>query len=196
VPGQLRGKPVVISGPSGAGKTTVLRRVFEQCRVPLARSVSATTRPPRPGEIDGRDYHFLTADEFFKRQKRGDFVECFQVFGHTYWYGTLRSEVTAGLNAGNWVILEIDVHGAMAVVEQYADAITIFLRPSSPAELERRLRGRGTETEEAVARRLAQADAELALAKNYKFQVINDNLDLAVQEICEILTQDWERSRI
>ena len=87
---------MVVSGPSGAGKTTVLRRVLQSCRVPLAASVSATTRPPRPGEIDGVDYHFLTPEEFDRRRRNGEFIECFQVFEEDDWYGTLRSEVTAG----------------------------------------------------------------------------------------------------
>lgn len=187
---------MVISGPSGAGKTSVMRQVFEQCRVPLARSVSATTRPPRPGETDGRDYHFLTKEDFWERRKRGEFVECFEVFGQTYWYGTLWAEVTTGLNAGKWVVLEIDVHGALAVMEQFADAISIFVRPSSAEELERRLRGRGTETDEAIRRRLAHAESELAMAGRYQYQVINDDLDQAVRDICDILTQDWERSRV
>ena len=114
------------------------------------RSVSATTRPPRNGEIDGVDYHFVSDDEFQRRRKRGDFLECFQVFGHGYWYGTLWSEVTTGLAAGKWVVLEIDVQGAQAVMERFPEAMTIFLRPRSREELEHRLRGRGTETEEAL----------------------------------------------
>ena len=129
-----RGRLVVVSGPSGAGKTTVLRRVLRSCRVPLAASVSATTRPPRPGETDGLDYHFLTPEEFDRRRRNGDFIECFQVFEEDDWYGTLRSEVNAGLGAGKWVVLNIDVHGAMAVMEQFPDAITIFVRPSSLEE--------------------------------------------------------------
>ena len=131
-----RGRLVVVSGPSGAGKTTVLRRVLQSCRVPLAASVSATTRPPRPGETDGVDYHFLTPEEFDRRRRNGDFIECFQVFEEDDWYGTLRSEVNAGLRAGKWVVLNIDVHGAMAVMEQFPDAITIFVRPGSLDELE------------------------------------------------------------
>ena len=185
---------MVVSGPSGAGKTTVMRRVFETCRVPLVHSVSATSRPPRPGEIDGVDYHFVTNEEFQSLRQRGEFVECFEVFGQTYWYGTLRSEVTTGLTRGKWVVLEIDVQGALAVMEQYADAVSIFLRPSSREELERRLRGRGTETEEAIRRRLAQADRELAAADRYQHQVINDDMDQAVRDICDILTSQWERS--
>ncbi len=187
-----RGKLIVVSGPSGAGKTTVLRRLFQSAPVPLKASVSATTRPPRPGERDGVDYHFLTEEEFNRRRQRGEFLECFEVFGRGYWYGTLWSEVTPSLEAGRWVLLEIDVQGAVAVMERYPQAITIFIRPSSLEELERRLRGRGTESEEAVQRRLGQARRELALADRYDYQVINDDVDQAVREICHILTQTGE----
>ncbi len=191
VPGRL----VVVSGPSGAGKTSVMRQVYQSCPVPLRRSVSATTRPPRSGETDGRDYHFLSDDEFRLRRQRGEFLECCQVFDRECWYGTLRSEVAPGLTAGKWVVLEIDVQGALAVMEQFPEAITIFLRPGTREELERRLRGRGTETDESIRRRLARADRELALAGRYRYQVINDRLDQAVQEICGILTTEWEKSR-
>jgi guanylate kinase len=176
------------------GKTSVMREVYRASRVPLVRSVSATTRPPRPDETDGVDYHFLTNGEFASRRKRGDFIECFEVFGQTYWYGTLWSEVTTGLNARKWVVLEIDVQGALAVVERFPTTITIFLRPGSHAELERRLRGRGTETEQSIRCRLAQAEHELAQANRYRYQVINDDMDQAVRDICEILTREWESS--
>jgi guanylate kinase len=189
------GRLVVVSGPSGAGKTTLLGRVLECCELPLVRSVSATTRPPRPGETDGVDYHFLTPDLFREYLRRGEFLECYEVFNRGYWYGTLRSEVTAGLAAGRWVVLNVDVNGALAVMEQFADAITIFVRPSSMDELERRLRDRGTETEEAIRRRLAQARHELTLAERYRWQVINDDIDQAVNEICTILTNQWETDR-
>ena len=112
MPATSQGKLVVVSGPSGAGKTSVMQRVFAACRLPLVRSVSVTTRPPRNGETDGVDYHFVSDDEFQERRKRGEFLECFEVFGHGYWYGTLWSEVTTGLAAGKWVVLEIDVQGA------------------------------------------------------------------------------------
>ena len=186
-----RGRLVVVSGPSGAGKTTVMKRVFERSDLPLVRSVSATTRPPRPGERDGVDYHFLTEEEFAVRQKRGDFLESVQVFGRSHWYGTLRSEVTTGLAAGKWVVLEIDVQGARAAAAEYPDAITIFIQPSSPAVLERRLRGRATETEEALGRRLERARWELAQAPGYRAIVINDDLDRAVEEICDILNREF-----
>lgn len=185
----------MVSGPSGAGKTSVMRRVYQSCRIPLTPSVSVTTRPPRPGECDGADYHFVTQEQFDALRRMGSLLECFEVFGRGYWYGTPKSEVTTGLAAGKWIVLEIDVHGAQAVMEQFADAITIFLRPSSREELERRLRGRNTETEEAIQRRLAQADHELALADRYRYQVINDDLDRAVQDVCGILTREWEKSQ-
>jgi guanylate kinase len=186
------GKLIIVSGPSGSGKTTVLRGVFERFdgRQILATSVSATTRPPRPGEVDGVDYHFLTKEDFDLRRQGGEFIECFEVFGRGHWYGTLKSEVSTGLEAGKWVVLEIDVQGAMDVMQSYPDATTIFVLPDSVEELQRRLRGRGTETEEAVQRRLQQANSEMALAGQYGHQIVNDDLDRAIQEICDILTQE------
>ncbi len=184
-----------MSGPSGVGKTTVMQRVFERRPVPLVESVSATTRPPRPGETSGVDYHFLAKQEFELRRQRGEFIECFEVFGRGHWYGTLRGEVTSGLDAGKWVVLNIDVQGALHVMSHHDDAVTIFVRPASIEQLEERLRGRGTETEEAIRRRLDQAQRELALADRYRYQVVNDDLDQAVQQICDILTQELEAHR-
>ena len=195
IPPSATGRLVIVSGPSGAGKTSVLRRVFEAATVPLLPSVSATTRPPRPDEVDGVDYHFFSPQEFNTRCEGGEFLESFEVFARGYWYGTLKTEVTSGLAAGKWVVLEIDVHGATAVMEQYPNAIPIFIQPSSIEELKRRLRGRGTETEEAIRRRLAQANEELRFAKRYRHQVINDDMDLAVQEICDILNREAEADR-
>jgi guanylate kinase len=184
------GKLVVISGPSGAGKTTVLREVFQRATVPLVASVSATTRRPRPGEVSDVDYHFLTPEEFARRRERGEFLECCEVYGRGDWYGTLRGEVAPRLADGKWVVLEIDVQGTLSVLRQYPDAVTIFLRPSSMAELERRLRERGTETEEALSRRLAVAAEELKFIDRYRYQVINDDVEQAVAELCRILTPE------
>jgi guanylate kinase len=184
-----RGRIVVISGPSGAGKTTLLKKLFE--RLPrLVPSVSATTRPPRPGERDGADYHFLTRGEFEARRARGDFLETCEVYGHGHWYGTLLEAVTTSLEAGKWVVLEIDVEGTMAVLRHYPNAITIFVCPESLQELERRLRGRGTESDAAIERRLEVARRELSCAPKYQYQVLNDDVDRAVQEISDILTRN------
>jgi guanylate kinase len=184
-----QGKLVIISGPSGAGKSTVLERVLEECSLPLTLSVSATTRQPRPGEIDGVNYHFITKEEFLQRREAGEFLEWKEVFGRGDYYGSQRKAVTAGLSAGKWVVLEIDVEGAMMVLESYPEAITIFIHPGSAEELERRLRDRGTETEETIQRRLEVASNEMKVGSSYKHQVVNETIDRAVQEICDILTR-------
>lgn len=177
----------MVSGPSGAGKSTVVRRLLARSPVPLARSVSATTRRPRPGETDGVDYHFLSDAEFARRRREDAFVECFQVFGGEDWYGTLRGEVEPRLAAGKSALLEIDVQGAAAVLRQYPDAITFFVDAGSAEELERRLRGRETESEEAIRTRLAQARNELEAAGWYQHRIVNDDVDRVVEEMSAIL---------
>ncbi len=181
-----RGRLVIISGPSGAGKSTVVRQLLQQCPLPLMLSVSATTRPPRPAEQDGIDYHFLSEQEFRQRRDTDDFLEWKEVFGRGHLYGTLRSQTEAGLASGKWVVLEIDVEGALTVLHQHGDAITVFLHSGSMEELERRLRTRGTESEESVQRRLDVARREMACRDRYRYEVINDTVDRAVQEICDI----------
>lgn len=183
-----RGKLVIISGPSGAGKSTVVRELLK-CSLPLRLSVSATTRKPREGEQDGVHYHFLSHDEFGRRRARGDFLECKEVFRHGDWYGTLKSEVEAGFAEGKMVVLEIDVEGALQVLQERPDAITIFIDPGSREELERRLRTRATESEEAIRRRLEVAERELEQAHRYQYHVVNETVPQAVQEICQILRQ-------
>lgn len=187
--GPKPGKLLVLSGPSGAGKSTVLDALLARYPGRLRLAVSATTRAPRPGEIDGEDYHFISPEEFQRRRHRGEFVECFEVYGGGHWYGTLHSEVGPSLEAGKWVILEIDVQGAGAVLDAYPDAETMFLQPSSLAELERRLRSRGTESEEAIARRLGVAKREFEAAGSYRHQVINDSVEDAVESIVSILDE-------
>ncbi len=185
------GQLVVISGPSGAGKTTILCDLLARFGDSLALSVSATTREPRAGEQDGKDYWFLSPEEFQRRREAGDFLECFEVFGRGHWYGTLRSQVTPSLERGKWVVLEIDVDGTRAVLDRLADAVTVFVRPSSVEELERRLRRRATEPEEAIERRLEVARRELSLASLYQHQIVNDRdaVKQAVDQISEILIQ-------
>lgn len=186
---------LIFSGPSGAGKTTVLRGVVEQSDLDLRMSVSATTRPPRPGEQDGVDYHFLDNDAFQKRRKAGDFLECFEVFGRGYWYGTLKETVSASLEAGQWVVLEIDVQGRAKVVEHYPDAITFFVRPESLEVLEQRLRDRGTENEETIERRLEVARHEWPFGKAYTYEIINHNIDQSVDLVCSKLNELATKSK-
>src|SRR5262245_46808405 len=176
---------VVVSGPSGAGKSTVVRELLESCALPLHLSVSATTRQPRRGEIEGEDYFFLTPEQFALRRANNEFLECKEYAGN--WYGTLQSQVSSGLAEGKWVLLEIDVEGTMAVLEKHPEALTIFVHSGSVEELERRLRLRNTESEEALARRLATARRELAKKDRYRYEVINRDVPTAVREVCEIL---------
>jgi guanylate kinase len=187
VNGSAPGKLVIISGPSGAGKSTVVGRLLAECDLPLQLSVSATTRQPRPGEVDGKDYHFLARDQFLARRDNQEFLEWQEVFDCGDYYGTLRRTVTAGVNAGKWVVLEIDVEGAMTVIESHQDAITIFLHPGSMAELERRLRERDTDSDDSIARRMEVARHEMTFKERYKFDVQNNTVDQAVADVCSIL---------
>lgn len=185
---------VVLSGPSGSGKTTIVERLLAESPVRLVKSVSATTRNPRKHEVDGEDYYFLTPEEFTSRRARDEFLECAEVHGTGNWYGTLKSEISRARELGGWALLEIDVQGARQIMRRYPQALTVFLRTSSEAEYEKRLRGRGTEVEDVIRRRLANARNELQHAPEYQFQVVNDDLDQAVREIIHIITT-WEAKR-
>ena len=183
---------VVLSGPSGSGKTTIVDRLLERSPVKLVKSISATTRKPRKNEVDGENYYFLTPQEFAERKANGEFLECAEVHGTGNWYGTLKSEVERARRMGGWTLLEIDVQGALQIMRQYPGALSIFLRTSSEAEYERRLRGRGTDAEDVIQRRLANARNELKFAPEYRHQVVNDDLDEAVGEIVNIISS-WRR---
>lgn len=172
----------------------MVREVLEQCPLPLVHSVSCTTRPPRVGEVDGENYHFLSREEFHARRNAGEFLECMEVFGRGDWYGTLKQTVAAGLAAGNWMVLEIDVQGAMSVLQTHPDALTIFLHSGSLEELERRLRHRATESDEAIQQRMETARRELAYKERYKHEVINHNKDQAVRDVCQILVRSYEEN--
>lgn len=178
---------VVISGPSGVGKTTLVQRLLTRCPLLLVKSISATTRPPRPAEVDGVDYHFMPRSRFERLRDNGDFLEWAEVHRSGFLYGTLWSEVERAREAAGWSLLEIDVEGMRAVRERYPRTVTIFLSAGSIEEFERRLRGRGTESEETIRRRLETARRELASAGEYRHHVINDSLDRAAAEIGDIL---------
>jgi len=179
---------VVLSGPSGSGKTTIVRRLLEKSPVKLVMSISATPRPRRPQEVDGRDYYFLSPKEFERRRAAGEFLECAEVHRSGYWYGTLFSELDRARTLGGWPLLEIDVEGALNVMKAYPEAVSIFL--TTPADqYEQRLRARGTEPEAVIQRRLQTARNELQLAGSCRYRVVNDDLDRAVREICGIIAQ-------
>lgn len=175
-----KGNLFVLSGPSGAGKGTLVKRVLQRVSDAWV-SVSATTRQPRPGEVDGRDYFFLDQPRFDELVSQGGFLEWAHVHGNSY--GTLRSRVQDRIDHGSQVILEIDVQGAFQVKKAMPEAHLIFIEPPSLEELERRLRGRGTETEEVICNRMKTAEVELARKMEYDVQVVNDELERATEEL-------------
>jgi guanylate kinase len=169
-------KVFVITGPSGVGKGTLIERLLE--RVPeLELSVSATTRPPRPGEVDGRDYHFLSPEEFDRRVEAGEFLEHASYSGNRY--GTLRQEVERRLAEGRSVVLEIEVQGARQVRDAMPDAVLIFIAPPDPAALRERLEGRATDPPEAIEERLRTAEMELGAQDEFPHVVVNDEVQKA-----------------
>jgi guanylate kinase len=176
---------LVVAGPSGVGKGTIVARLKERSPE-LWESVSYTTRARRPTEVDGRDYCFVSREAFEALRDAGGFLEWFEVFGDLK--GTPRGPVEDHLAAGDDVLLEIDVQGALKVREQFPDACLVFVRPPSLADLRKRLEGRGTETEAGLERRLAEAERELAHAPEFDHVVVNDDLERVVDEVAGILS--------
>jgi guanylate kinase len=174
----------VVSGPSGAGKGTIIALVREQVGR-LVRSVSATTRAPRPGEQDGREYYFMDRAAFIRAVEAGDFLEWVDYSGELY--GTLRAEVEKRLAAGDDVILEIELAGARAVRAAMPDALALFIAPPSLAELADRLRRRGTESDACIARRLHIAETEVAAAHEFDHVIVNDDAERAAREVAAII---------
>jgi guanylate kinase len=182
--------PVILSAPSGGGKTTIARRLLET-RDDLGYSVSCTTRSPRAGEVDGRDYHFLTPDAFEEHVTGGLFAEWAPVHGHRY--GTLRSEVRRVLASGLHVMMDIDVQGAMQFHEAFPDSVLVFVLPPSADVLLARLQGRQSEDRDRLLVRLRNAREELAAVGRYHYVVVNDDLDRAVAQVSAIIDAEAVR---
>ena len=180
------GKLVIFSAPSGSGKTTIVRELLK--RFPQFEfSISATSRQPRGVEQNGVDYYFLSGDEFRERVERGEFVEWEEVYASTC-YGTLRSEMERIWQKGNVIVFDVDVMGGINLKRLFAaDACSIFIMPPSIEELERRLRGRGTDSEEVIRKRISKADFELSKAPEFDHVVVNDTLAEAVEEATHII---------
>lgn len=187
----MRAPLFILSGPSGSGKSTVLRRMLAEPHPPLRLSVSATTRAPRPGEQDGVAYHFWTRERFEAEIEANGFLEWADVFGKLY--GTLRREVEPFREQGVGVVLDIDVQGADQVRRVCPEVVTVFLE-ASLATLEARLRKRGTETEEAIQRRLQGARYELERSQDYQYRVTNDDLETTVAQLRAIVLDHFQRS--
>ena len=184
---------LVVSSPSGCGKTTILKKVMTDLPG-LVFSVSHTTREPRPGEEDGRDYHFVNREQFkeIRDQQPSGFLEWADV--HTNFYGTTRQEVEARLAEGMDVVLDIDIQGAEQICRNGAP-VTIFIAPPSLSELEQRLRGRGTESEESLAIRLANAEKEMQAADKYTYLIVNDQLEEAIRALRAVIIAERCRRR-
>ncbi len=178
----MTGKLIIISAPSGCGKSTIINHIMEEGTRDLQFSVSATNRLPRPGEVDGVNYYFLTDDEFKTRVANGVFVYFEYVYPGRY-YGTLRSELENRLSNGHNIILDIDVKGGVNVKKQFGDqAVSIFIQPPSIKALRQRLEGRGTDAPDVINQRVGRAEYELTFAPQYDHIVVNDQLDTAINE--------------
>ena len=178
---------VVISGPSGVGKTTIIKAVLAR-RKDLIFSVSCTTRPKRPGEVHGKDYFLITEEEFKGMIERGEFLEWATVHGHLY--GTPRRFVEEAFNKGKSVLLDIDVQGALKVMETFKDGVFIFVAPPSLEALKERLKKRGTEDQESIRRRLEDATWELKHIDKFQYLIVNEDLDEAIYDLDSIITAE------
>lgn len=189
---ERKGVLLVFSGPSGAGKGTICR-VLQQDNPAFRLSVSATTRPPRSGEVDGVHYHFLKREVFKEMIEDGQLLEWAEVYGN--YYGTPRRFVREALDQGNDVILEIDIQGALQVKEKFPEAVLIFIAPPSRSELESRIVSRGTDSLEEIQKRLSYTTGEMKLASRYDYLVINDEVMRAVDKVRAIITAEKSRPR-
>jgi guanylate kinase len=183
-----RGLMLILSSPSGAGKTTIARRLLEH-DAEIAMSVSVTTRAPRPGEVEGKDYHFVDRAEFDRMVEDNEFYEWAEVFGHCY--GTPKAQIRARLKEGLDTLFDIDWQGTQQLYQKAeADVVRVFILPPSIEELRRRLTGRGTDSADVIAARMARAQAEISHWDGYDYVVVNDNVDACYGQICQILAAE------
>ncbi len=181
-----QGRLIVLSGPSGSGKTTLIREALAPGDLNLRLATSATTRSPRPKEVDGQHYHFWTSDRFLDAIHADKFIEHAKVYGHHY--GTLHEEVDQYLSQGINVLLELDIQGGLQIREKMKDCVLVFLRASTPQEYERRLRARNTDSPESLENRLESALKEIEIGSTqYDYQIINDDLNQAVREFRQLI---------
>lgn len=181
----MKGKLIIVSGPSGSGKSTITKIVKDRLQIPL--SISATTRKAREGEVEGKDYFFLTKEEFEEKIKRDEFYEYANVHGN--YYGTLKKVVENNLKKGLNVILEIDVQGALIAKEKKKDAILIFFKTENMEILEKRLRNRKTDSEEVIQTRLSNALKELKYEKEYDYVIVNKEIEKSCEELIKIINE-------
>ena len=183
-----RGLMLILSSPSGAGKTTIARKLLAEDGE-IAMSVSVTTRPPRAGEVDGKDYHFVSRAEFDRMVEANEFYEWATVFGNSY--GTPKAQIRAGLKEGRDFLFDIDWQGTQQLYQKAErDVVRVFILPPSLDELGRRLTGRGTDAEEVIAARMARAQAEISHWDGYDYVVINDDVDTCFAKVCQILAAE------
>ena len=185
----MKSKLFVVAGPSGVGKGTIIKELINENKN-LKYSVSSTTRTPRPGEINGINYNFLSQEEFKKAIDNEEFLE-WAVYNGNY-YGTSKSAVNGALKNNKSIILEIEIQGAIQIMEKCPDAVFIFILPPSYEELEKRLRGRNTEDEQTILNRLKITQIELAVGEKFKYRVVNDSVERAVAQIRTIIEKEWE----
>lgn len=189
-----KGKIIILSAPSGSGKSTIIAELMKSADLNLEFSISATSRSPRGNEIDGREYYFLSPEEFDSKISAGDFVEWEEVYSGTK-YGTLRSEVNRIVESGRNLIMDIDVKGALNVKKEFGqNAVSVFIQPPSLSELESRLRQRNTDSEDSLRKRIQKAEYEISFSDKFDHRVVNDQLDRAVEDVRNIIVDHIDKN--
>lgn len=184
----MRGLLVIISSPSGGGKTSVIKKLMKHYKMDFKYSISATTRKPRPGDIDGKDYLFISEDEFLSKKDKGEFIEWEQV--HQYYYGTPTKKIKRWLAEDKTILLDVDVNGGLQIKQKYSEnAISIFIEPPSMEELITRLTKRKTDSMEEINKRLKRVPLELNKKSQFDYVIVNDNLENTVEQVIQIINK-------